>query len=300
MIETLDSRQLLAFCKLVQTGSYTETARILNLTQSAISHSVKNLESDLGCQLVTRSGRKLIITNDGELLYKDATSILNQMDVARLRIQDRTNWGRRLLRIGASTTACQHLLPNVLREFKECFPDCVLQIIPRDTPNLLDMIRLHELDLAIITYPNDVKSVELKPLFTDELIPVCSPIHTFTQTGSLKIGEERMVLYNKGSYTFILIEEFFRKNKLILNNFIHLGSMEAIKELVKINYGISFLASWIVENEINDGSLVHIQIPKSKLIRRWGVCFAKEKKLSITEETFLGICESASINLGNR
>ncbi len=66
MIETIDSRQLLAFCTLVQTGSFTETARELNLTQSAISHSVKNLEEDLRCQLVTRTGRKIHITDDGE------------------------------------------------------------------------------------------------------------------------------------------------------------------------------------------------------------------------------------------
>ncbi|MGZ0654561.1 LysR family transcriptional regulator [Coraliomargarita sp. W4R53] len=297
MLETIDSRQLLAFCTLVQTGSFTETARILSLTQSAISHSVKNLETDLRCQLVTRTGRKINITEDGEELYKDAQNILNQMQGVRMRIQDRVNWGRGRLRIGASTTACQHILPNVLREFNECFPDCILSITPADTPELLEMTRRHEIDLSIIVTPSDLKDVEVKPLFSDELILVSSPIHEFAKDRRAKIAkiaQERMVLYNKGSHTFDLIEQYFRHNKLLLQNYIELGSMEAIKELVKINYGVSFLASWTVEDEINAGSLVQVSTGQRKIIRNWGICYAQDKKLSITEETFLGISESVA------
>lgn len=300
MIETIESRQLLAFCTLVQTGSFTETARILSLTQSAISHSIKNLETDLRCQLVTRTGRKINITEDGEELYKDAQNILNQMQGARLRIQDRANWGRGRLRIGASTTACQHILPNVLREFNECFPDCILTITPADTPKLLEMTRRHELDLAIIVSSGSLSDVEIKPLFSDELILVTSPIHEFAQIGTArmsKIAQERLVLYNKSSHTFGQIESFFRQNKLLLENYIELGSMEAIKELVKINYGVSFLASWTVENEINKGSLVHISTGNRKITREWCITYAKDKKLSITEETFLGICESVATTM---
>lgn len=297
MLETIDSRQLLAFCTLVQTGSFTETARELNLTQSAISHSVKNLEGDLRCQLVTRTGRKIHITDDGEELYRDAQAILHQMEAARSRIQDRANWGRGRLRIGASTTACQYILPNVLREFNECFPDCILSITPADTPALLEKTRRHEIDLAIIVDPGSTKDVTVKPLFSDELVLVTSGIHPFAQKSTIRMSEiaqQRLVLYNKGSHTFSLIEQFFRNNKLALQNYIELGSMEAIKELIVINYGVSFLASWIVENEVNKGSLARIAMGRGKITREWGICYANEKKLSITEETFLGICESVA------
>lgn len=297
MIETIDSRQLLAFCTLVQTGSFTETARQLNLTQSAISHSVKNLEEDIGCQLVTRTGRKTHITADGDELYKDAQAILHQMEDARARIHDRANWGRGRLRIGASTTACQYLLPNVLREFNECFPDCILNITPADTPELIERVRHHEIDVAIVVDPGTLQEVTVRPLFSDELILVGSPIHPFVQKGNIsmgKIAQERLVLYNKGSLTFKLIERFFRQNKVALQNFIELGSMEAIKELIKINYGLSFVASWIVSEEINKGSIAHIQMGRRRIPRQWGICYANEKKLSITEETFLGICESVA------
>ncbi len=300
MIETIDSRQLLAFCTLVQTGSFTDTARELSLTQSAISHSVKNLEEDLRCQLVTRTGRKIHITDDGEELYRDAQAILHQMEAARNRIQDRANLGRGRLRIGASTTACQHILPNVLREFNECFPDCILSITPADTPELLEMVRRHEIDLAIVVSPGTVKDIVVKTLFSDELVLVTSPIHPFAQQNTVKmdeIAQERLVLYNKSSHTFSLIEQTFRQNKLALQNYIELGSMEAIKELITINYGVSFLASWIVEKEVARGSLTRIKVGRSKILREWGICYANEKKLSITEETFLGICESVATTI---
>ncbi|MEM8868252.1 MAG: LysR family transcriptional regulator, partial [Verrucomicrobiota bacterium] len=263
MLETIDSRQLLAFCTLVQTGSFTETANVLSLTQSAISHSVKNLEEDLRCQLVTRTGRKINITEDGEELYQHAQAILNQMEEARTSIQDRANWGRGRLRLGASTTACEFILPNVLREFNECFPNCILSITPADTPDLLEMIRRHEIDLAIIVDPGGAKDVHVQSLFSDELILVTSPIHTFAQKGTItmnKFAQERLVLYNKASQTFQAIEHFFRTNKMAMHEYIELGSMEAIKALIKINYGVSFLASWVVEKEINEGSLTHIQL----------------------------------------
>ena len=299
MIETIDSRQLLAFSTLVQTGSFTETAGLLNLTQSAISHSIKNLETDLRCQLVTRTGRKIHITADGEELYKEAQAILHQMEEARNRIQDRANWGKGRLRIGASTTACQHMLPNVLREFNECFPDCILTITPADTPELIQKVEMHEIDLAIIVDPSGSKDIHVRPLFSDELVLVTSPIHTFAQKGSIRMSEiaqERLVLYNKTSLTFQRIDQFLRENKVALENYIELGSMEAIKELIKINYGISFMASWTVEDEITKGTLARIPMGRRKIIREWGICFAKEKKLSITEETFLGICESVTSN----
>ena len=162
------------------------------------------------------------------------------------------------------------------------------------------MVRRHEIDLAIVVSPGTVKDIIVKTLFSDELVLVTSPIHPFAQQNTVKmdeIAQERLVLYNKSSHTFNLIEQYFRQNKLALQNYIELGSMEAIKELITINYGVSFLASWTVEKEVARGSLARIKVGRNKILRDWGICYANEKKLSITEETFLGICESAATTI---
>src|SRR3954463_2605147 len=114
----LDSRQLRAFSVLAKTGSFTQTARELHLTQSAVSHSMKALERDIGCRLLDRLGKKVVLTQAGEQLLQHGKRILQEMENALESLTHLGKWGRGRLRIGASTTACQHLIPPVLREFK--------------------------------------------------------------------------------------------------------------------------------------------------------------------------------------
>src|SRR5438477_4467118 len=142
----LDSRQLRAFCVLARTASFTEAARELNLTQSGVSHSMKALESDIGCRLLDRLGKKALLTQAGEQLLHHATKILQEMENARESLTHLGKWGRGRLRLGASTTVCQYLIPQVLREFKESFPEHVITIEPDDTLELVNALLRHRID----------------------------------------------------------------------------------------------------------------------------------------------------------
>src|SRR3954447_2307633 len=126
MRSPLDMRQLRAFATLAQTGSFTLAARDLSLTQSAISHSIRALEEEVRCRLLDRIGKKVTLTQAGEQLLAHAQKILQEMETARERLGELGRWGHGRLRLGASLTACQYILPGVLREFKESFPHCVI------------------------------------------------------------------------------------------------------------------------------------------------------------------------------
>src|SRR3954454_23738781 len=110
--ETLDSRQLRAFAALARTGSFTEAARELHLTQSAVSHAIRALEEDVGCRLLDRIGKKATLTQSGEQLLQHAEKILAEMALARDDLKNLSRWGGGRLRIGATETACQYLLPT--------------------------------------------------------------------------------------------------------------------------------------------------------------------------------------------
>src|ERR1051325_4637356 len=150
----LDSRQIRAFSVLARTGSFTQTARELHLTQSGISHSMKALERDVGCRLLSRVGKKIVLTQAGEQLLHHATRILHEMQTARESLGHLGKWGRGRLRLGASTTACQHVIPTVLREFKESFPEHVITIEAGDTPDLVASLLRHQVDLALALEPD--------------------------------------------------------------------------------------------------------------------------------------------------
>src|SRR5689334_3294630 len=183
MSAPLDSRQVRAFCALARTGSFTQAARELHLTQSGISHSMKALESDIGCRLLDRLGKKVVLTQAGEQLLHHATKILQEMENARESLAHLGKWGRGRLRLGASTTACQHLIPPVLREFKESFADHAITIEPGDTPELVSALLRHKIDLALSLEPEKEPQLEFHPLFTDELHFIVGALHPWVKSG---------------------------------------------------------------------------------------------------------------------
>ena len=303
MKATLDSRQLNAFAALVRCGSFTAAARELFLTQSAVSHAIKALEEDVGCRLVDRVGRRIRLTAAGERMLRHAESILREMRAARSGAEDTSKWGHGRLRVGASTTACQHMLPAVLREFRESFPKCIINIEPGDHSRQLELLRSGQVDLAILLEPMGGVSEDLVfvPLFEDELLFFVAPQHPWARLCSVPpeaLATETLILYNKASYTSRLVTDYFRQEGTAVANSIELGSMEAIKELVKLGLGAGVLAPWIAAGELRSGTLVSIPLGRRKLKRRWCVAYWKGRRLALAEEIFVGLCETVAKDVG--
>ena len=300
MITTLDSRQLLAFATLARKKSFTQVAKDMFLTQSAVSHAIKAFERDIGVLLFDRVGKTVHLTQAGEQLLQHAERILRDMQDARTAMGELQNWGQTRLRVGASPTACQYLLPTVLREFKQSFPQCVIRIEPGDGPEMIELLRSNKIDLALMLKPEKSGEVTFRPLFEDELRLLVAPMHAWAQKGRVprdEIANETLILYNKGSYTFRMVIDYFQRDKITLTNFIELGSMEAIKELVKIGLGAGILAPWIARKELAEKSLISFPLGVRKLRRSWGVAYLRGRKLPLAEETFAGLCESVTENI---
>ena len=296
----LDSRQLRAFVLLAETQSFTQAAKELNLTQSAVSHAIKSLENDIGCTLIDRIGKKAALTEAGRKLFTSAQNILTEMINIRHELHKTNRWGQSTLRIGATTSVCQYLLPSVLREFKESFPSCTVNIVPGDTPEVLESLQYNKIDIAIALQPFDSNNTVFRPLFKDELKLIAPPLHPWNTDQKIRpdqIAREHFILYNKRSYTYRLIENYFRQQDIELTSTLELGSMEAIKELVKVGMGISIGADWVITQELQEGSLITLPLGKKKLVRNWGIMHRKGRRQSITEETLIGLCELASENL---
>lgn len=292
-----DSRHLLAFSALARLGSFTEAARDLFLTQSAISHAIKALEEQAGCRLFERAGRRVTLTQAGEQFLRHVEKILGEMKAARTGLEELSRWGHGRLRLGASTTACQYILPTVLREFKQSFPKCMISIDPGDHAHQTELLLSNRIDLALMLEPAGLKELVFVPLFVDEMRFLLSPTHAWAQAGRVlqeTMETETLILYNQTSYTFRLVKEYFRKEGMPMANFLELGSMEAIKELVKIGLGVGVLAPWVAGKELEAGALVSLPLGKRKLRRRWGVAYMKGRRLSLGEETFVGLCQTVT------
>ncbi len=294
---TIDSQQLHAFVILARTGSFTQTARELFLTQSAISHSMKALERDVGCRLLDRLGRKITLTQAGEHLLKHAETVVSEMRQARAGLDELGKWGRGRLRIGASATTCQYVLPAVLREFKESFPQCHVTIEPGDSRESIEAVDQQRVDLALTLQPQGEDQFAFIPLFTDDMCFLVSALHPWAVAGHVtrsEIPKQNFIIYKKGSVTWRMTEAYFREDDVVLNTVIELGSMEAIKELVKVGLGITVLAPWVAREELAKGSLVSLPVGRRKFRRHWGIVHWRGRRLTLAEETFIGLCRSAT------
>jgi DNA-binding transcriptional LysR family regulator len=298
-----DTRQLLAFAALARLGSFTRAAQELFLTQSAISHAIKALEEQAGCRLFERAGRSVALTQSGEQFLRHVDKILGEMKSARRGLDELSRWGHGRLRVGASTTACQYILPTVLREFKQSFPKCVITIDPGDHARQMELLLNNRIDLALMLEPEGKKELTFVPLFADEMRFLLAPAHPWARAGRVQrdtFEEQTLILYNHTSYTFRLVKDHFRNENLPLNNILELGSMDAIKELVKIGLGVGILAPWVANAELASGALVSLPLGKHKLRRQWGVGYLRGRRLSLGEETFVGLCKSVTHELANR
>ena len=298
----IDTRQLRAFQLLARTGSFTAAAKEMFVTQSAVSHSIKALETSLGCTLLDRAGKSVALTAHGETLLHRVNRIFVEMGEATDELKALNRWGYGRLRVGATDTMCQYLLPSVLREFRESFPNCEVPIHAGDTEDLLALLDRGQIDLVLgMRPPADEPGIDFRPLFTDEMIFAVSPLHPWA-TGKADpeetLADERFIIYARRSPTYQLVARHFRKLGLASPQLTELGNMEAIKEFSKIGMGIGVIAPWVIRTELDQGQLVSIKPPGDPMQREWGITLrGRGADMTMIGETFAGICKTISRNL---
>lgn len=292
-----DLRQLRAFVALADTESFTKAAESLFLTQSAISHSIRSLEKQLETTLVERSGKRIALTQDGVVFLRRSRSVLHELEMASNELDALKRWGQGRIRVGVTHTLCHYLLPTVLREFRDCFERCEIHIETGDTNELLMKLEQARTDLVLGIGSRRPGWASFQPLFQDELVFVVSPLHPWAQCETVPLesmAEESFLVYGKSSETYRLIRSHFDSLGVRLRTTLSLGDMEAIKEMAKVGIGVGIVSPWVAKEELKNGSLVQVPIRKEPLMREWGLFCHESKKLSLVEETFVGICEFTS------
>jgi len=292
-----DIHALKVFLAVVDKLSFTRAAESLFLTQSAVSHQVARLEKSFGTPLFNRVGRKVEVTEAGNVLIGHARRVFAQIEQAHAEVRRAAHPEEGSLRIGASSTACEFFIPESLREFNECFPRYRLSIIPGDSPVIAERLLEGLIDLGILIRPDQKLKLDYQELFTDYLGVVVSPLHPWARDGKVNkkdLGDQQLVLYNRSSATFRLVERHLLRQKMAIRDPIELGSMQAIKALIKLGLGVGVMAKWTAIEEIEERSLVWLPLPGPKLRRVWCVGYASGRSLSLAEQTYIGLCQAAA------
>lgn len=273
-------------------------AKQLNVTPSALSHSLRALELDLGCTLFERGGGSMKLTPAGESLLPMALKVLSDVRSLRNHAKQATERVQTSLRIAATSTACQYLLPNVLREFVESFPKLRITMDPCGVAEAVEKVLQDDTDLALCPAPESTPLLNAIPIGKDELRFLVPPAHPWTHRNSAKnIEEQTLIGPDRRSDTRKLISEHFQSAGLELNTFIETSSEEAIKQFVRLGIGIGILPEWTATTEINDGELCSIPLGRKRLTRTWVVLHQRQHRLTIAESLFTDLCRSVARDL---
>lgn len=289
----MDTKQLAAFCAVVERRSFSQAAAALGVTQPAVSQQVRALEKRLDSQLLDRSGRRVVPTDAGTRLYRSAQRLLA---LEEQLLADFTEPAEGpvggTLGIGASTGPAAIVLPLLLCEFQRANPEVHVQLSVFDTQTVVSLVAERELELGIVGAARKRRSVEFEPFFSDEVILVCPPGHELAgRTITLdELAHAPLILMQEGAGVRQMVEDELRRQGRRLRDLranLVLGLQESVRSAVQAGYGATFISRRAVEAELAAGTLAEVRVDGLDLQRQISIARAAGRVPSRAAEAFL-------------
>jgi len=262
----MDTRQLAAFCAVVEKKSFSQAAERLGVTQPAVSLQIRSLEQRLGRQLLDRSGRRVEPTEAGRRLYSSAQRLL-AAEEHLLEDLDADDEGAitGTLELGASTGPGGTVVPLLLCEFQEQHPDVRVRLIVSDTQTVVDRVGERELELGIVGAGRRHRGVAFEPFFRDEVVLACPSAHRFAgKTISLDdLKGEKLIVMQEGAGVRQVIEDELRKAGMRLRDLdvhLELGLQESVRSAVVAGHGIAFISRLAIEADLDAGRIATARV----------------------------------------
>ena len=262
----MDTRQLAAFCAVVERKSFSQAAERLGVTQPAVSLQIRSLEQRLGRQLLDRSGRRVEPTEAGRRLYASAQRVL-AAEEHLLEDLDADDEGAitGTLELGASTGPGGTVVPLLLCEFQEQHPDMRVRLTVSDTQTVVDRVAERELELGIVGAGRRHRGVAFEPFFRDEVVLACSADHRFAgKTVSLHdLKGEKLIVMQEGAGVRQVIEDELRKAGMRLRDLdvqLELGLQESVRSAVLAGHGIAFISRLAIEADLAAGRIATARV----------------------------------------
>ena len=289
----MDSANLQAFVKIAETGSFSLAAEQLFLTQPAISKRIKQLESQLGSQLIDRIGKHSQLTQTGKVLLPRARQLLQQLESIKQQISDLEGNPMGALSMATSHHIGLHRLPPVLREFNQRYGEVELDLNFMDSEQACRLIEHNELELAVVTLPlKSSDKLQFKTIWHDRLVLCCSVDHPLTSIAKPQLSHltrYAAVLPSHGTFTRDAIEHALQavRGKLVIS--METNYLETIKMMVSVGLGWS-----ILPQSMMDDSLFQVPLGEFRSSRQLGIVLNRQRSLSKAASAMLEMIEKFS------
>ena len=262
----MDTRQLAAFCAVVDRKSFSQAAELLGVSQPAVSLQIRSLEQRLGAQLLDRSGRRVEPTEAGRRLYRSAQRLLSlEEQLLEDVVGGEAGPLRGTLELGASTGPGGIVLSRLLCEFQQENPDVHVALSVFDTQTVVELVADRRLELGVVGAARRHRGVVFEPFFEDEVVLAVPPRHPLAgKTVALeRLRDEQVILMQEGAGVRQMIEDELRARGLRLRDLgakLELGLQESVRSAVQGGYGVTFISRVTIQPDLDAGTLAAARV----------------------------------------
>jgi DNA-binding transcriptional LysR family regulator len=283
-------RRLQVFHTVARLLSFTKAAETLHMTQPAVTFQVRQLEEHFNTRLFDRTHNRISLTDAGRVVFESAERIFDLYAQMENAVREITGEISGALTIGASTTIAEYLLPPLLGDFKERYPDVNIHLKVANTEGIVSLVENNIIDLGVVEAPVANKSLVVEVCKRDQLVAIVPPNHPLAALGAIDIGrllDYPFICREEGSGTREVINDYLQaqpSGQASLRIAMELGSPEAIKGAVEAGMGVSVVSRTTIQKELKLGTLVALQLTPP-LYRPFSFVHQKQKfRLRVMEE----------------
>jgi LysR family transcriptional regulator for metE and metH len=277
----MEMRHLRLVQSIVQAGGITKATERLHLTQSALSHQLKEAEYQLGTKIFHRVNKRLVLTEAGEKVYHLANEVLDKLEKTETQIRQMIHGEAGEIRISTECYTSYHWLPSLMRQFQLLYPKVELKIVMEATHQPIQKLLSGDLDIAITSDPVENNQIRYIKLFRDEMFAVVPPSHAWSKKEHVEaqdFADQNLIIHSLpmetvSVYQFVLAPVDVTPKKVTV-----LPLTEAAIEMVKAEMGISVMANWALEPYLKSGVLKKVKIGPKGLKRNHFIAVLKSRQ----------------------
>ncbi|MFB5675410.1 LysR family transcriptional regulator [Paenibacillus terreus] len=273
-----------------KTGSLSQAAKALYLTQPSVSHAIKQLEDSFGITLFHRNAKGVILTQEGAVLYSYIEQSQILITLAEERMAALKNLASGELRVGGSESLFKHYLLPFIEKFHEQFPDVRLQLNHGTTPEIISFLKEGRIDLGVVRMPIVDPQLDVKESFQLRECFVAGERYAELKHEILpleKLQQYPIILFSRNSRVRVGITELFESYGYHLKPDIEVGSVDLLIEFARRGLGISYVTREFVTKELEEGSLFEIQLGVQLPPSRVGIMTMQNLPLSSAANKFI-------------
>ena len=298
-IQEMEIRHLRLIKAIVEEGSITKAIDKLHLTQSALSHQLKEAEYQLGTKIFLRANKKLTLTKAGEKLYEIANEILDKLSETELQIKQMVFGEFGEIRISTECFSSYHWLPSVIKQFHDLYPNIELKIVTEATHYPLQKLLDNVIDIGIVSDQIKDDKIKYLELFQNEVVMAVSENHSWA-TKKYVVAEdfanEHLIIHSLPMETVTIHQMVLEPAQIIPKKVTALPLTEASIEMVKADMGVMSMAKWALQPYLKNSSIKAIKIGKNGLKRKHFIAIRNEKEYPDYFNHFIGFLQT-EINL---